>query len=79
MKVGDFGLFEDRLFVCGLASGVGLGGLLGYGLGWEQTLGVGPGVMALPCLALAGVGQWFAWGAVRRRRQAAEASKLPDA
>ena len=78
MRVGDFGLFEDRRFVSGLVVGVGIGGLLGYGLGWERALAIGPGVMALPCLVLVGVGQWFAWGPVRRTREAA-AGKPPDA
>jgi hypothetical protein len=78
MKLGDFGLFEDRQFVSGLISGVGIGGLLGYGLAWDRALGFGPGVMSLPCVVLVTVGQWFGWQEVVRRRQAA-AAKSPDA
>jgi hypothetical protein len=68
MKLGNFGLLEDRQFACGLVSGVGIGALLGYGLGWERALGVGPGVLSLPCFALIGIGQWFGWREFVRRR-----------
>jgi hypothetical protein len=77
MRVGDFGLLQDLRFVGGLVAGAGLGGLLGYGLAWERAIGVGPGVMSLLFLPLAGIGWWTAGAAVRRQR--AGEAKLPAA
>jgi hypothetical protein len=73
MKVDTSGLMLDRQFLCGVVSGVGIGALLGYGLGWERALGVGPGVLSLPCFALIGIGQWFGWREFVRRRTATAA------
>lgn len=75
MRVVDFSrfrLWRDLRFVGGVLTGVGAGGLIGYALGWEQTLGLGPGVLSLPFLLLMIVGQEVALRAVRRSRQMGE-------
>jgi hypothetical protein len=67
-----FSLWRDLRFVGGVMTGVGAGGLLGYSMGWEQALGLGPGVMSLPLIVLMVVGQDVAWRAIRRSRQTGE-------
>jgi hypothetical protein len=67
-----FSLWRDLRFVGGLLAGVAAGGLIGYDLGWEQTLGRGPGVLSLPLLLLMIFGQEVAWRALRRSRQMGE-------
>ena len=52
MRVDKFRLLKDPHFVGGLIAGLGVGGLLGYSLGWEHSLGLGPGLMSLPCIVL---------------------------
>jgi predicted lipid-binding transport protein (Tim44 family) len=69
LRVVDFSLVRELRFVGGMIAGVGAGGLIGYGLGWDQTLGLKPAFMSLPCLGLMAVGQTVAWRAVRRSRQ----------
>ncbi len=75
MRVVDFSrfrLWRDLRFVGGVLTGIGAGGLMGYALGWERTLGLGPGVLSLPFLLLMVAGQEMAWRQVRRSRQMGE-------
>jgi hypothetical protein len=70
-----FSLWRDHRFVGGVLTGVGAGGMIGYALGWEQTLGLGPGVLSLSFLLLLVVGQEVALRAVRRSRQMGETAE----
>ena len=75
MRVVDFSrlsLWRDLCFVGGVLTGIGAGGLIGYALGWEQTLGLGPGVLSIPFLLLVIVGQEMGLRAFRRSRQMGE-------
>ena len=68
----DFSLWRDLRFVYGVMTGVGIGGLIAYSLGWDQTLGIRPAWLALPLLLLMAVGQILASRAARVSRQTDE-------
>ena len=75
MRVVDFSrlsLWRDLCFVGGVLTGIGAGGLMGYALGWERTLGLVPGVLSLPFVVLMLAGQEMTLRAVRRSRQMGE-------
>lgn len=63
-----FNIWRDLRFVGGVLTGIGAGGLMGYALGWERTLGLGPGLLSLPFLLLLVGGQELALRAFRRSR-----------
>jgi hypothetical protein len=76
MRIEDafnrYRLWRELRFVGGVLTGIGIGGGLGYAVGWEHELGLQPGLNMFPCLLLLVVGQEIAVRAVRRSREMGE-------